>query len=64
MKIKQKNYVSMACHLAKNNKSTFFHELMKKNPTNIDLDEIIKNEMNIGLSKEIVKIFYSNIKKT
>ena len=62
-KNKAEKYVSTACHLAKKNKSTFFHELKKKIPTNINIDKIIKNEMNIGLSKEIVKIFYSNIKK-
>ena len=48
---------------SKKNKSTFLHELKKKIPKNIDVDKIINNEKNIGLSKEIVKIFYSNIKK-
>ncbi len=62
-KNKAEKYVSTACHLAKKNKSTFLHELKKKIPKNIDVYKIILNEMNIVLSKEIVKIFYSNIKK-
>ena len=62
-KNKAEKFVLTACHLAKKNKSSFFHELKKKIPSNIDIDKIVQNEMNIGLSKEIVKIFNSNIKK-
>ncbi len=62
-KNKAEKFVLTACHLAKKNKSSFFHELKKKIPSNIDIDKIVQNEMNIGLSKEIVKIFKSNIRK-